>query len=131
MVDAVVHSAVAVVDEGGEGRHGRRRRLFADAGRVREGGEERYSCFHSIYKEQQCLIKRIVLHCLLRHGLRDAAGGDGGDDLLPDESPHAEEYAPSPLLQSEGRGGERCAAKLNNYDLQGVSVRISGLVRRE
>ena len=83
------------------------------------------------YKEQLCLIKRIVLHCLLRHGLRDAAGGDGGDDLLPDESPHAEEYAPSPLLQSEGRGGERCAAKLDNYNLQGVSVRISGLVRRE
>ena len=40
VVDAVVHSAVAVVDEGGEGRHGRRRRLFAHAGRVREGGEE-------------------------------------------------------------------------------------------
>ena len=53
----------------------------------------------------------------LRHRLRDAAGGDGGDDLLPDQGPHAEENAPSPLLQSEGRSGERWAAKLDNYNL--------------
>ena len=38
----VVHSAVAVVDEGGEGRHGRRRGLFPDAVRVGERGEKRY-----------------------------------------------------------------------------------------
>ena len=93
---------------------------------VERVGKKRYSCFHSIHKEQLCLIKKIALHCLLRHGLRDAAGGDGGDDLLPDESPHAEEYAPSPLLQSEGRGGERWAAELDNQNLQGgdQSVRI-------
>ena len=40
MVEVVVHSAVAVVHEGGEGGHGRRRRLFADAERGGEGGEE-------------------------------------------------------------------------------------------
>ena len=39
VVEVVVHPAVAVVDEGGEGRHGRRGRLFPDAGRVRDKGE--------------------------------------------------------------------------------------------
>ena len=42
VVEVVVHPAVAVVDEGGEGRHGRRRGLFPDAVRVGERGKKRY-----------------------------------------------------------------------------------------
>ena len=59
----------------------------------------------------------IVLD-FLRHGLWNAARGDGGDDLLPDQGSRAEENAPGPLLQGKGRGGKRGASELDYENLQ-------------
>ena len=63
VVEVVVHSAVAVVHEGGEGGHGRRRRLFADAERGGEGGEE------SLFTEARQIrsTEGVISHSSLNH----------------------------------------------------------------
>ncbi len=60
----------------------------------------------------------MISECVLRHGLRQAAGGNGGDDLLPDQGSHSQEDAPDPLLHVQRSRGERVATELNYDNLQ-------------